>query len=74
MKFESDAVPPYLEPETDFDTDVNLPAAPIHPATIPGPSRQAAGAFFFQSILNLVFYCSFVFFLGNNPTCNSNCL
>lgn len=35
MEFESAAVPSYLQPESDFDADLNLPAAPTRPAAVP---------------------------------------
>lgn len=35
MEFESAAVPSYLQPESDFDADLNLPAAPTRPTAVP---------------------------------------
>jgi hypothetical protein len=40
MEFESAAVPSYLQPESDFDTDLNLPAAPTRPAAVPSGRIQ----------------------------------
>ncbi|KAK3160078.1 hypothetical protein QOZ80_1BG0054940 [Eleusine coracana subsp. coracana] len=40
MEFESAAVPSYLQPESDFDADLNLPAAPTRPAAVPASSHQ----------------------------------
>ncbi|XP_022682346.1 vacuolar protein sorting-associated protein 60.1 [Setaria italica] len=40
MEFESAAVPSYLQPETDFDADLNLPAAPTRPAAVPAGGQE----------------------------------
>lgn len=40
MEFESAAVPSYLQPESDFDADLNLPAAPTRPAAVPVGRQQ----------------------------------
>ncbi|WVZ71869.1 hypothetical protein U9M48_020401 [Paspalum notatum var. saurae] len=40
MEFESAAVPSYLQPESDFDADLNLPAAPTRPAAVPAGGQQ----------------------------------
>jgi hypothetical protein len=40
MEFEWAAVPLYLQPESDFDADLNLPAAPTGPAAVPASRLQ----------------------------------
>ncbi|BAD45514.1 putative CGI-34 protein [Oryza sativa Japonica Group] len=42
MEFESSAVPSYLQPdkESDFDAELNLPAAPTAPAAVPVSRQQ----------------------------------
>jgi hypothetical protein len=40
MEFESAAVPSYLQPESDFDADLNLPAAPTGLAAAPASRLQ----------------------------------
>ncbi|ONM30816.1 SNF7 family protein [Zea mays] len=40
MEFDSAAVPSYLQPDSDFDADLNLPAAPSRPAMVPAGGLQ----------------------------------
>ncbi len=44
MEFESSAVPSYLQPdkESDFDAELNLPAAPTAPAAVPVSRQQVS--------------------------------
>lgn len=56
MEFESAAVPSYLQPESDFDADLNLPAAPTRPAAVPAGGLQVI---YFHNILNLVWFWFF---------------
>jgi len=51
MEFESAAVPSYLQPEPDFDADLNLPAAPTRPAAVPAGGQQVICL---SNILNLM--------------------
>jgi len=53
MEFESAAVPSYLQPESDFDADLNLPAAPTCPAAVPAGGLQVI---YLHNILNLVWF------------------
>ena len=53
MEFESAAVPSYLQPESDFDADLNLPAAPTRPAAVPAGGLQVI---YLHNILNLVWF------------------
>jgi len=53
MEFESAAVPSYLQPESDFDADLNLPAAPTCPAAVPAGGLQVI---YSHNILNLVWF------------------
>lgn len=52
MEFESSAVPSYLQPdkESDFDAELNLPAAPTAPAAVPVSRQQVS-----------LYYCYFLF-------------
>jgi charged multivesicular body protein 5 len=49
MEFESAAVPSYLQPETDFDADLNLPSAPTRPTAVPAGGQVV----YLHNILNL---------------------
>lgn len=62
MEFDSAAVPSYLQPDSDFDADLNLPAAPSRPAMVPAGGLQVI---YLHNILNLVWFW-FFYPLGTN--------